>query len=277
MNVSVFVLSLVICSSFWSVQTFANVQPDPKLTPGVLCTSSDPDYRGPDYPEGIARCNRNISDQEKIEVAAKYGDLPRSEWHNYEFDHLIPLCAGGSNSNENLWPQPIDEAKQKDILEVDICTKMRAGTLKQADALKQVRDWFLARGQNAGSGKETLPPKPQLADKTHCIEKQKTKATSLLKLEFTDNRQDAISDPRLEIEEAGIGAEVTSANGEIVGRMSRANGPPLAGHYYFTVRENQDRFDLYLPAKRRQKFAAFVKISLEDSFPKLVSLECVAN
>lgn len=116
--------------------------PDPLLTPSVLCTQSDPDFMGLDYPEQIARCNRNIQDQEKLDVAEKYGSIPRDQWSNYEFDHLIPLCAGGSNSPENLWPQPIEEAKGKDVIEVRVCNLMKAGKMSQAGAIAELKLWF---------------------------------------------------------------------------------------------------------------------------------------
>ena len=116
--------------------------PNIKFTPGLLCSTKDPDFSNFDYPERVARCNRNIGDAEKAKVAANYGNIPRSKWLNYEFDHLLPVCAGGSNNAENLWPQPLAEAHKKDILEVDICLAMKAGTLKQADAIKKIHAWF---------------------------------------------------------------------------------------------------------------------------------------
>jgi hypothetical protein len=85
----------------------ANTQPDANKTPGVLCTPQDQNFQGYDYPEHIARCNRNVGIQEKQTIAQEYGSIPESEWPQYEFDHLIPLCAGGSDDIGNLWPQPI--------------------------------------------------------------------------------------------------------------------------------------------------------------------------
>lgn len=116
--------------------------PNFKITPGLLCSKSDPDFSILDYPEKIARCARNIGEAEKSKVAATYGNIPRASWGNYEFDHLLPVCAGGSNSADNLWPQHIVEAHKKDVLEVDICLAMKAGTLKQADAVKKIYNWF---------------------------------------------------------------------------------------------------------------------------------------
>lgn len=138
-----FTLALVFyCSISYSGPLMPVSQPVLKFTPGVLCSQSDRDFSEIVYPEKISRCQRNIGDEEKTAVAANYGNIPRSEWNNYEFDHLFPVCAGGSNSPENLWPQPLTEAKKKDILEVDICLAMKAGTLKQSEAVKKIQDWF---------------------------------------------------------------------------------------------------------------------------------------
>jgi len=119
--------------------------PNPNLTPGALCTSQDPNFSGYAYPEKIARCNRNVNDVEKNQVAQNYGSIPKDQWPQYEFDHLIPLCAGGSNDIHNIWPQPIAEAHEKDVLENDICGGLRAGTMTQAEALKKVNQWFASR------------------------------------------------------------------------------------------------------------------------------------
>ncbi len=122
--------------------SYAMSTPDSKLTPGVLCTPSDLDFKGYDYPSKVARCNRNISQVEKTEVARNYGNIPPLEWAKYEFDHYMPLCAGGSNSRENLWPQPIAEAKLKDVIEVQVCTALKSGTMTQDQALQKIRAWF---------------------------------------------------------------------------------------------------------------------------------------
>lgn len=123
---------------------FGAVAPDWRITPGVVCTKSDPDFNDYDYPEQIARCKRHVTVEMKLVVAENYGDIPRSQWNRYEFDHLYPLCAGGSNDIGNLWPQPLAQAKKKDVLEHEICLGLREGTLTQAEALRRVRVWFEA-------------------------------------------------------------------------------------------------------------------------------------
>ncbi len=114
--------------------------PNPKLTPGDLCTSSDPNFIEYRYPEQIAYCQRNVSSSEKLMVGKSYGIDP-ADFPNYEFDHYIPLAIGGSDDLKNLWPQPLSEAQQKDALELALFKKMSAGTITQFDAVAAIKAW----------------------------------------------------------------------------------------------------------------------------------------
>ena len=80
----------------------------------------------------------------KKQVAEHYG-IPQSDWSKYEFDHLIPLCIGGDSHVDNLWPEPRDgqeNSGEKDKLENSLYQQMKAGTITQADAVKQIYAWF---------------------------------------------------------------------------------------------------------------------------------------
>ena len=123
-------------SSVWAVQ------PNWNLTPGVLCTRQDPDYSQDRYPEKIAYCKRNVSHDDKVRIAQQYGNIPESQWKNYEFDHLIPLAAGGSNDIGNIWPQPIGEAKGKDVVEQEVFDGLNSGKMTQDQAVKKIMLWL---------------------------------------------------------------------------------------------------------------------------------------
>jgi hypothetical protein len=122
------------------------VSPDSSATPGHLCSPSDPNFQEYRYAEHIPYCNRMVTQQMKTTIAAHYGVL-QSAWPNYEFDHLIPLAIGGDSSIDNIWPQPHDPgspdgSEAKDRLEEQLYLQMKAGTITQADAVKQIYDWF---------------------------------------------------------------------------------------------------------------------------------------
>lgn len=42
----------------------------------------------------------------------------------YELDHRVPRCLGGADTDANLWPQPLAEARKKDAVERDICRQV---------------------------------------------------------------------------------------------------------------------------------------------------------
>lgn len=108
-------------------------------TPGSLCINSSTRR----YPEGIRYCERSVDRYTKDSIIKKYdslfgyqiGSMPRGA---FKIDHLIPLCAGGGNSVENLWPQHKSVYEITDPIEPLLCQKMADGKLKQADAIKIV-------------------------------------------------------------------------------------------------------------------------------------------
>ena len=122
------------------------VGPDQSFTPGHLCTTADPNFKEYRYAEHIPYCQRNVTQQMKQQVAAHYG-IAQADWGNYEFDHLLPLAIGGDSSVDNLWPQPRgnpDGSDGKDKLELDLYNQMKAGTITQAEAVRQTYAWFQA-------------------------------------------------------------------------------------------------------------------------------------
>ncbi len=115
--------------------------PDLSLTPGSLCQSAD-EIR---YPEKISYCRRDVSTGTKRQIIKEYdeelgyrvGSLNRQD---FKIDHYIPLCAGGSNSRNNLWPQHESVFNVTDPLEQLMCEKMADGVLAQKEAVDLIRE-----------------------------------------------------------------------------------------------------------------------------------------
>ncbi len=289
--------TFLIFLSFSLINQFsasASILPAPSLTPGALCTSTDPDFKDFEYPAKIARCNRNISDAEKTEVAKNYGNIPRADWPKYEFDHYMPLCAGGSNSSKNLWPQPIAEAKQKDVIEVEVCTGLRAGTMTQDQALQKIHDWFAKFSSNQVPAPEqnmldiTYDLKSDVtqttAKKYTCEEfqtEQKSDSNLQIKFEMIDNKTLRNVIVNL-IENKTKNEVIQSGPADILGRLTKSKSLPLDHHYLFSIKKDKDRFDLYLPlnfasadgSTETLHLDGYFKISFEDTYPKLVKLQC---
>lgn len=126
--------------------------PNPEITPGSLCDRPDA-YR---YPEQIPYCNRDVDGVLKADVFREYRGLgfklPQSNRSQYKIDHLIPLCAGGSNHEDNLWPQHKTVYERTDAIEAVGCEKLKAGKIKQADLIKRI----LAAKHDLGLAASTL-------------------------------------------------------------------------------------------------------------------------
>ncbi len=110
-------------------------------TPGVLCTTPDT-YR---YAEQIPYCERDVDSKMKKAVIKLYmtevpGFLITIETRNeYKIDHYIPLCMGGANVVENLWPQHMSVYQYTDILELEICKELEAGHISQKIAVEKIK------------------------------------------------------------------------------------------------------------------------------------------
>lgn len=138
-------LILVVCIYLFAASVaFATegfpIAPDIALTPGALCETPD-EIR---YPEKINYCNRGVSTGKKWAVISRYTkklqftvtDENRTE---FKIDHYIPLCMGGANTVENLWPQHSSIYRTTDSLEVLLCAAMAAGKLSQSSAIEKLK------------------------------------------------------------------------------------------------------------------------------------------
>ena len=101
---------------------------DPTLTVAVLCS------------EGQTR--RCKPDKAMRRALLDAYDVPGMK----EADHLIPLCAGGTNSYRNIWPQQ-QGVKEKDKLEAEVCRRICKGELTPEAARVVLLNWDW-RGKN---------------------------------------------------------------------------------------------------------------------------------
>lgn len=111
------------------------------VTPGKLCDRPVKKR----YPEGIDYCERDVNFIQKEAIILMYDQkfgykISSMERLDFKLDHFIPLCAGGSNDNENLWPQHKSIYLETDPVEPLICEKMALGLLKQKDAVILIQD-----------------------------------------------------------------------------------------------------------------------------------------
>lgn len=130
---------LCLAISFSALAADYPMGPDARLTTGTLCTAPT-EHR---YSEQIPYCERDVATSTKNDIFVAYRRLgyllPSNTRADYKIDHYIPLCMGGSNQTNNLWPQHVTIYSQTDTLEEAICDKMKAGRMKQVDGVKMIR------------------------------------------------------------------------------------------------------------------------------------------
>lgn len=114
--------------------------PELSVTPGSKCSRAD-EYR---YPEQIAYCRRSVSSGLKNAIIDNYDrkfgyhidDMRRNE---FKIDHFIPLCMGGSNNQNNLWPQHEDIYPLTDPVEARLCDMLASGQIRQNVAIEKMK------------------------------------------------------------------------------------------------------------------------------------------
>lgn len=128
-----------------SVDTTSPILPNHAKTPGTAY---------PDTPQtlkdvctsGYTSKIRNVPQSVKEAVYKSYGITHRKPGQ-YEIDHLVSLELGGTNSQDNLWPQSYDtqpwNARVKDQLENELHEELCDGTITLAQAQQEVKtDWI---------------------------------------------------------------------------------------------------------------------------------------
>lgn len=133
------IYALLLSGSLFAFGPNFPTNPNPQVTPGKLCDKPT-SYR---YPEHIAYCDRDVSPFTKDSLIKFYDQrlgyrIESMSRDEFKIDHLIPLCAGGSNDTVNLWPQHKSVYEITDPVEPLVCQRMLEGKLKQADAVKLI-------------------------------------------------------------------------------------------------------------------------------------------
>ncbi len=136
---SLFVLSFLFQSLVMASGSFPE-GPELKETPGALCLKGVKRY-----PENITYCERDVTSDLKKQIIRMYDQefgyniqkLPRDQ---FKIDHFIPLSIGGSNDITNLWPQHRSVYEITDPIETLLFEKISTAKIKQADAIRLVRE-----------------------------------------------------------------------------------------------------------------------------------------
>lgn len=136
----IFLTSINFCIASVSDFNWFPTRPNEKVTPGDICDVAD-SFR---YPERIKYCERNVSRERKAAIFYMYDrefgfhtqEMNRTD---FKIDHYIPLCMGGSNDNENLWPQHKSIYQQTDPIEPVLCELMASGQILQMKAISIIR------------------------------------------------------------------------------------------------------------------------------------------
>jgi hypothetical protein len=66
---------------------------------------------------------------------------PGHKLGEYELDHIVPLCLGGSNERSNLQLQTWGAARLKDLDEAGVCELVHRGTIPCEEGRAQMLEW----------------------------------------------------------------------------------------------------------------------------------------
>ena len=140
-------------SCYRAVGTF-EVLPDKNLTGGSVRTGDRAAACGhAKESRGPVRAAR------RDEILRRYG-LPPGTHPDYEIDHLIPLCLGGSDARSNLWPQSRRSmektwnAEAKDRLERLMCNMVCDGQVNIATVQQAFATNWIAAYQTYYEGRK---------------------------------------------------------------------------------------------------------------------------
>jgi hypothetical protein len=116
------------------------IGPNPEKTPGKLC-----DRGTTRYAQQITYCERNVSSGTKNTVIRDYDEelgfeIRQMSRNDFKIDHFIPLSIGGSNDEENLWPQHKSIYAYSDKIELYVFQLMEKDKILQKEAIALVKE-----------------------------------------------------------------------------------------------------------------------------------------
>ena len=115
--------------------------PDPKVTPGVVRSMTLKELCGTKW----GKDERAVTVKMKKEVCEFYGAMNCPKRNVWEVDHLISRELGGKDAADNLWPQPIKQARLKDRLENRLHREVCSGATPLRAAQEAIRtNWWAA-------------------------------------------------------------------------------------------------------------------------------------
>lgn len=94
--------------------------PDPRFTRGEVVATDREQACAWGHTPRPYEIDRAAYEESAHYVFGLYG-VPWSRRREFELDHLVPRCIGGADTARNLWPQPLGDAKVKDVDERRIC------------------------------------------------------------------------------------------------------------------------------------------------------------
>jgi hypothetical protein len=121
------------------------IRPHDALTPGAVATTDENDVCGIVGGRTYSKRHRQTPQRLKDQTYAAYGIDKAGR--DFEIDHRVPLCLGGADEADNLWPQRgwrHPSYYDKDRLEAEVCRmvcEQGEMTLPQGQALF-LGDWI---------------------------------------------------------------------------------------------------------------------------------------
>lgn len=131
------IASLLIFSQAQAELAAFLTKPNPEVTTGDFCETSDPDFVGYRYKDNMPYCERNVSTQLKRRIYEQYS-IPENCRREYTIDHFVPLAMGGSNAPENLWPEHKNVKATRQNLEQDVYTELSHDRISQKEAVEVI-------------------------------------------------------------------------------------------------------------------------------------------